>query len=80
MYSRADDNEYDMAGMDDTWIDSQLDTAVTAAAGDDTDSDTDSDSSDVIPQYDGPMDERTKGTGSQVACWDEIETLDSTTF
>ncbi|XP_052808091.1 uncharacterized protein LOC128236972 isoform X1 [Mya arenaria] len=66
----ADLDEYDLAGLDDTWVDSQEagpsntthpqpESANQEAGG----SDSDSDMSDVIPQYDGANDEPGKAGG-----------------
>ncbi|XP_053396986.1 uncharacterized protein LOC123552830 [Mercenaria mercenaria] len=58
----GDDDKFDLAGMDDTWIDSQIDSPDQAAEGginDDLEVDSDSDAtSDIIPQYDGPSDKK----------------------
>lgn len=56
-----DVDQYDMAGMDDTWLDSQPDVVTVSDKEDienvieEIDSDADSD---IIPQYDGPPDEK----------------------
>lgn len=59
---RPQTEEFDLAGLDETWTDSQMDDPGPSqttnrdkdAAGDD---DSDSDMSDIIPQYDGANDE-----------------------
>ena len=51
--------EYDLAGLDETWQESQLEEK-SAQESDKSESEEDSDS-DVIPQLDGPADEKPKG-------------------
>ena len=62
--TEAGDN-HNLSGMDDSWVDSQFDTKTSsdgekqdAAADDDADSDDSDAMSDIIPQYDGPIDDK----------------------